>query len=260
MLSLVSSGTAAAARAKASTLRVGGTARARRASSVCCTRGRGRRRPAGTPPRRRAWRWGACSAAPRSTTHAPTSSLVQSPSPQRPSLARTTSARASAAASFVSRSCCAANCHRAVDVGEVRGLLVAEHRERHAGRRPGSHGEAGARGREVLPARAPVVQEDALRAILVELHGGGERALGQDVAARRANLAPEVELVPHVRLAARGAARGARRLAAHRGGRTEEGRARAILMASLGFLVAAKQLARSPQCPLSRRVRVCLLN
>ena len=120
--------------------------------------------------------------------------------------------------------------HRAVDVGEVRGLLVAEHRERHAGRRPGSHGEAGARGREVLPARAPVVQEDALRAILVELHGGGERALGQDVAARRANLAPEVELVPHVRLAARGAARGARRLAAHRGGRTEEGRARAILM------------------------------
>ena len=107
----------------------------------------------------------------------------------------------------------------------MRGLLVAEHRARHAGRRAGSHGEPGARGCEVLPARAPVVQEDALRAILVELHGGGERALGQDVAARRANIAPEVELVPHLRLAARGAARVARRLAAHRGERTEEGRA-----------------------------------
>ena len=115
--------------------------------------------------------------------------------------------------------------HRAVDVGEVRRLLVAEHRARDAGRRAGCQGETGARGREVLPARAPVVQEDAMRAILVVLHGGGERALGQDVAARRANLAPEVELVPHLRLAARGAARGARRLAAHRGDRAEKRRA-----------------------------------
>ena len=41
-------------------------------------------------------------------THAPTSSVVQSPSPQRPSLALTTSARASSAAFLVRRSCCAA--------------------------------------------------------------------------------------------------------------------------------------------------------
>ena len=107
---------------------------------------------------------------PRRARIAPTSSLVQSPSPQRPSLARTTSARASAAASFVSRSCCAAKSTARLMLAR-RAPLVAEHRERHAGRRPGSHGEAGARGREVLPARAPVVREDALRAILVELHG-----------------------------------------------------------------------------------------
>ena len=64
--------------------------------------------------------------------------------------------------------------------------------------------------------RRPVVQERAERAILVVLDRGRERALREHVAARRANVAPEVELVAHrVFPALRATPRGVRRVDAH---------------------------------------------
>ena len=83
------------------------------------------------------------------------------------------------------------------DVLEVGGLLVAEHLARDARVDAGGDGEPPARRREVTAVRRPVVQERAERAILVVLDRGRERALREHVAARRANVAPEVELVAH---------------------------------------------------------------